>query len=417
MASVKNTGFKFLPGDVIERGQPFLYCISARVSEYYCSTCFMNRDDVLVDGNRIRQLKSCGHCGQFKYCGRKCQVDDWKKFHKHECKIYASHADKLQHHGLRVALRLAIIHENRPEDLTRKFKLMNGSERSFADLESHETEVLSDEKRYGSYFKTLDALNSLGLRFNPGKLFMSIARLNVNSFGILDISFKNLGTGLYIETSIFDHSCEPNAAYIFNGSEMRVRAIKPIHFNEPVYINYTDCKQSRSARQALLLDNYYFTCECTRCTREGREGEDTSILREIASINSQYADIVSRAPRHTSEVIVNKCFRLLMEKVCLYQKIFGQFHPAITFELLKCSKLSTDSICVDNPEEFSSFLGKLVAAFLVTHGEDHYLWDCFKDLLPSATDDAPRMAADEGSGQREVRMGTLNYFRTLMDQD
>ena len=404
MAQVQDNGVKFLPGQVIVRAKPLFYCIHADASRGFCAACFKSPNQIWPNQERPPALKSCGGCRQFRYCSRECQIFDWKKFHKFECKIYAAHADKLQEDDFRMALRLALVLANRPEDFTRKFKLMDGEERSFQDMESHSSEMMQDLKRVLPIGATLALLQSLGVPINVRNVIISISRIAINSFLIKDTYFDAIGDAVYIEASIFDHSCEPNASYVFDGPKMQVRAIKSIHFNETVYINYVVCEQSRSARQALLLDNYYFTCECTRCAREEREGEDTSILREIASINSQYADLASRASRHTLEVTLNKCFRLLMEKVRLYQKIFGQFHPVITSEMVKCLKLRSHVNHRDRSEDFASFIDKTLQAFSVTHGKDHYLWNSVENLaihdFASVIVDTFQTAATLRSGQR-----------------
>jgi len=51
----------------------------------------------------------------------------------------------------------------------------------------------------------------------------------VNQFGITDTDMQGrLGQGLYLNGSVFDHSCEPNATQTFDGVELTIRLIQDI---------------------------------------------------------------------------------------------------------------------------------------------------------------------------------------------
>jgi hypothetical protein len=40
-------------------------------------------------GETLRPLSSCAGCKKVRYCGKKCQKDDWKE-HKEDCKKIAT---------------------------------------------------------------------------------------------------------------------------------------------------------------------------------------------------------------------------------------------------------------------------------------------------------------------------------------
>lgn len=50
----------------------------------------------------------------------------------------------------------------------------------------------------------------------------------VNSFNICDQELKSLGTGVYLATSIIDHSCDPTAVAIFEGTTINIHTVKTI---------------------------------------------------------------------------------------------------------------------------------------------------------------------------------------------
>lgn len=48
----------------------------------------------------------------------------------------------------------------------------------------------------------------------------------INSFNICNEELNSLGTGIYLAASILDHSCEPNAVAIFDGTTLNLRVTK-----------------------------------------------------------------------------------------------------------------------------------------------------------------------------------------------
>lgn len=50
----------------------------------------------------------------------------------------------------------------------------------------------------------------------------------INSFSILDISGHSIGTGLYLAASVVDHSCNPNAVTVFDGTTLYIRSLEDL---------------------------------------------------------------------------------------------------------------------------------------------------------------------------------------------
>lgn len=50
----------------------------------------------------------------------------------------------------------------------------------------------------------------------------------VNSFNLSDKELKTLGTAMYLGASIVDHSCDPTAIAIFEGTTIYIRTVKDI---------------------------------------------------------------------------------------------------------------------------------------------------------------------------------------------
>lgn len=92
---------------------------------------------------------------------------------------------------------------------------------------------------------------------------------------------NNEGSGLYRLQSGVNHSCEPNAQVTFpnNNNRLVLQALRNIEPGEEITICYLDeCMQSRSrhTRRKYLLENYLFTCTCTKCEAQAADPDVTS---------------------------------------------------------------------------------------------------------------------------------------------
>jgi hypothetical protein len=69
-------------------------------------------------------------------------------------------------------------------------------------------------------------------------------------------------TTLDLVGPLINHPCDPNAFVFFEGSELRVRSLTPIHPGDEITQTYVDSKAGVMMRQELLRSEYFFTCEC-----------------------------------------------------------------------------------------------------------------------------------------------------------
>lgn len=71
-----------------------------------------------------------------------------------------------------------------------------------------------------------------------------------------------LGTALDVPMALMNHSCEPNALTIFEGSELRVRSLRPIQAGEELMQCYTDVTCDVLMRRERLKEQFFFDCAC-----------------------------------------------------------------------------------------------------------------------------------------------------------
>lgn len=90
----------------------------------------------------------------------------------------------------------------------------------------------------------------------------------VNGFNILDGEMNPLGTGLYLGVSVVDHSCRPNAIATFESTTLFVRVLEdqPCLDWSKTFISYIDVMNTAENRRADLQANYYFLCDCIKCS-------------------------------------------------------------------------------------------------------------------------------------------------------
>ncbi|KAI0107863.1 hypothetical protein GGR51DRAFT_570789 [Nemania sp. FL0031] len=98
-----------------------------------------------------------------------------------------------------------------------------------------------------------------------------IMALENNCFGIEDED-ETPRSGLFIEASRFNHSCDPNVDYTCNWQKRRWvgRATRDIHAGEEMFITYTPIHQPIRERRENMV-SWRFICSCNRC----RNREDT----------------------------------------------------------------------------------------------------------------------------------------------
>lgn len=71
--------------------------------------------------------------------------------------------------------------------------------------------------------------------------------------------------GIFPALSVFQHSCAPNAFFITDGDLMLVRSILDIPKGTPITVAYINTMEPRSRRKAILENERYTSCSCSRC--------------------------------------------------------------------------------------------------------------------------------------------------------
>lgn len=87
----------------------------------------------------------------------------------------------------------------------------------------------------------------------------------INSLTLVSAAFDQLGMTFDPSLALLNHSCNPNAAVLFDQNVACVRSIRDIKKGEQVTISYVDNTYKRSTRRSQLRAQYYFDCHCEGC--------------------------------------------------------------------------------------------------------------------------------------------------------
>jgi len=159
-----------------------------------------------------------------------------------------------------------------------KFYYSRNGYRKFNDLMPHLEDVKWDEKRM-EHLQSLHAVLKDYLapeHFPNDTEFIGIyGRLIINSFNLLDDDLNSIGTGIYLASSILDHSCKPNAVAVFEGPQLTIRLIEDIPEMkwDKIRISYIDQIDLPETRKETLKKGYYFDCDCPNCADDKQNDE------------------------------------------------------------------------------------------------------------------------------------------------
>jgi hypothetical protein len=351
---------KYSPGDVIAECLPQSHVLSIKEKGKRCDYCFKEGSS----------LKKCSKCKSVYYCNPNCQKKDWEAVHKHEeCRVYEKYFAIQSGNFLpdldRLLLKLHLRFKFKKEGCHDKFELFDGRNRGIFDMEDHKEDIEKDSKRMAMFAKVESRLLKSGYSYNKTEFKALYFRIVINSFSVLDDSLNEIGTGLYVAASIFDHSCQPNAAPVFDCTKLEIRALRPIADGETILINYIDLKLPTFERIQRLEHQYYFTCSCARCSNHKN---DYKLCVEMKELDQKFDTVVNNCDSWKEAYICG------LKSLPLYEQVYGQFHPDLTVQLFRIVKVRLLLESSEIEDGLSFLLTKLLESMKITHGLHHSLY-------------------------------------------
>ncbi|VDO99304.1 unnamed protein product [Soboliphyme baturini] len=145
-------------------------------------------------------------------------------------------------------------------------------------------EIVADPERNENFHDSCSALKEyIGEDRMPDDITLLniFGKIVVNTFSILNDDMNAIGSGLYLQLSALNHSCDPDCVVQFDGAFAVLAALRSdgmIHerISENT-ISYIDLLASTKERQKLLTERYYFTCTCANCMNVSKDLEKSSL--------------------------------------------------------------------------------------------------------------------------------------------
>ncbi|KPP71131.1 N-lysine methyltransferase SMYD2-like [Scleropages formosus] len=102
-------------------------------------------------------------------------------------------------------------------------------------------------------------------------LTVLFAQVNCNGFTIEDEELSHLGSAVFPDVALMNHSCNPNVIVTYKGTVAEVRAVQEIKPGEEIFTSYIDLLYPTEDRNERLTDSYFFTCECKECVTKSKD--------------------------------------------------------------------------------------------------------------------------------------------------
>ncbi|KAK2535616.1 Smyd2 [Columba guinea] len=231
----------------------------------HCDGCFARKEG----------LSKCGRCKQAFYCNVECQKEDWP-MHKLECSAMCAFGQNWNpSETVRLTARILAKQKTHPER-TQSEKLL-----AVKEFESH-LDKLDNEKRelIQNDIAALHHFYSKHLEYpDNAALVVLFAQVNCNGFTIEDEELSHLGSAIFPDVALMNHSCCPNVIVTYKGTLAEVRAVKEIEPGEEVFTSYIDLLYPTEDRNDRLRDSYFFNCDCRECVTKEKDKEKLEIRK------------------------------------------------------------------------------------------------------------------------------------------
>ncbi|KAI3364308.1 hypothetical protein L3Q82_011106 [Scortum barcoo] len=369
----------FKVGELLFSSPAYSYVLSVKERGCYCEGCFTRKED----------LARCGKCKKAFYCNVKCQKADWA-MHKLECSAMTAFGENWCPSEMsRLVARILA------KKKTQKGRCPSERILLIGDMQSH-VEDMDNEKREMNEadVAALHRFYSKHLELPDHKDLLTLfSQVACNGFTIEDDELSHMGTAVYPDVALINHSCVPSVIVTYKGTSAEVRAVQDMKPGDEVLISYIDLLYPTDDRNNRLRESYYFTCECQECKSRSKAPPLVSVpcLDSVAP-PSELLEMCEQSLEEMGAVFADSNVYMLHMMyqamgVCLYMedpegalsygekilKPYSKLYPPYSLNVSSMYlKLGRLYIGLGRPSAGISALKKAMAIMEVAHGKDHF---------------------------------------------
>ncbi|XP_042082114.1 N-lysine methyltransferase SMYD2-B isoform X3 [Haplochromis burtoni] len=132
------------------------------------------------------------------------------------------------------------------------------------------------------------------------ELLTLFSQVGCNGFTIEDDELSHLGTAVYPDMALINHSCLPSVIVTYKGTSAEVRAVQDMKPGDEVLISYIDLLYPTDDRNNRLRESYYFLCDCQECKSKSKDKAKLKVRKQSDSIEP---DVINNMVRYARKTI------------------------------------------------------------------------------------------------------------------
>ncbi|CRK89945.1 CLUMA_CG003674, isoform A [Clunio marinus] len=360
-------------GDIVAVEPPHFKIIKTDSRYESCEETNRYQRCVFCLKDNLMDLIPCEICSSTMFCSEECLIKAQNDFHFFECPII----DLLLKSGImqmamRTFFQALSMFDGSIDALENFLKKNENLSASVYDFNFNDTDDRLTAKNYLLSLYCLARSDNVCLNDSPEnilkvhplksglwkshedfivKFVRRILQVGDSNFhGICGWSIKKyenqfpqmIGIGCYPFISLVNHSCAPNVNRIYVEDKMILLVERPIAKGEQLYDCYktTFYTQPRRERQEVLLNEYYFSCDCIACSN------DFPIFQRLKSFDKKIYKIAKKGKDELSKLDVDHAKKRFKEYCDIIQKHHKQAFPSSEIVVLQECILQCVSIVI-----------------------------------------------------------------------
>ncbi|KAK5903558.1 hypothetical protein CgunFtcFv8_007329 [Champsocephalus gunnari] len=275
----------FKTGELLFSTPAHSYVLSLKERGCYCEFCFTRKEG----------LARCGKCKKAFYCNAKCQKGDWA-MHKLECSALTAFGENWCPSEIsRLVARILAKKKTQKEKCASEKMLL------IEEIQSHEEDVDNEKREMNeSDIAGLHRFFTNHLELPDHKDLVTLfSQVSCNGFTIEDDELSHMGTAVYPDVALINHSCLPSVIVTYNGTSAEIRAVKNMQPGDEVLISYIDLLYPTDDRNNRLRESYYFSCDCQECKTKSKDKAKLKARKRSDPIEPEVISSMVRYARKT----------------------------------------------------------------------------------------------------------------------